>query len=510
MRKFWTWGLLLGVLTLALAVRYDPVITGSYYEADGYYWKMMSEQSAPVKVGAVANKLRLTPYGVHEAFNLHSVLTSGMGYRAAHFYGAFLVVVLALILYMLGGFLLLALVIFTPIVVARTAIGWNDTDIYVLIFLSLSLGATTKQRYLLAGLWICALSFFWPGWVYIGWLCAAGVLLFGEGKGRLKFLIGIGLCCWLWPNHFLGGLNAITASGWPSGLLTTAEMKMPALNKVLWLMSPCILLLGCLSGLVHLYTKRGLYLFLSLSSVLMILLGERFLLPAVPILAFSVCASLSVLPKVRRIQPIITSLILVVMICNSFNYRHLHKYMKVVDPGWKTACQFIEENTEENAVIISWWSAGHLITGLSNRAVLIDGGTQHKKRIFWIARALVTPYLWESKLILNYIAHYGDNEVNTLIDRRVSYAGILLYMDSRMAQLKKFRPVYLLLYKEMALNYRSIKKMAEWFKDDYTMHEVNNQDETIYARLLRGELDIDTPYQYTYNDGRNMIKVWRI
>jgi len=49
----------------------------------------------------------------------------------------------------------------------------------------------------------------------------------------------------------------------------------------------------------------------------------------------------------------------------------------ILTPSWWTALNWIKNNTEECAVVATYWDPGHFITGIARRPVVYDGGTQN-------------------------------------------------------------------------------------------------------------------------------------
>jgi len=56
---------------------------------------------------------------------------------------------------------------------------------------------------------------------------------------------------------------------------------------------------------------------------------------------------------------------------------------------WHEACQWIKNNTPQDALIIAWWDYGYWIEYLAGREAYIDGG-QNKQRVTEIARLLLS------------------------------------------------------------------------------------------------------------------------
>jgi dolichyl-diphosphooligosaccharide--protein glycosyltransferase len=57
---------------------------------------------------------------------------------------------------------------------------------------------------------------------------------------------------------------------------------------------------------------------------------------------------------------------------------------------WVGAMQWIEQNTEKDAVIASWWDYGYWITTLGNRTTLADNATINSTRIATLAKMLIS------------------------------------------------------------------------------------------------------------------------
>ena len=513
------YALLAFLFVIALFVRYDPIAMGKYYEADGYFWDMMSRQPLAVKLGVAPNQLRVPPFGVKEQANLHSVLTTGMTPYHTYVYHAFLLGVYSLILYGIGrygiigrdrGFMLFSIVIFSPIVIARTFIGWNDTDIYVLIFTTLATWTMYRKQYVESGLWVFFLSFFWQGWVIIGAVTGLGVLLSGW-RNMLRYSIGIVFACTHHFNQVLDLLELAQPSSWPSGFLTTSEMAVPTFSKVQFLLEP-VLSWFLIAGLLIVAWKQKVFLYLASGAFILLIYfkGERFILPAMPVWAITAVVGITSLKIVQRFSWVLMLACIVGMPMCAVKMAELEQYLLIVEDTWELTCKYLKENTPKDAVIYSWWSSGHIITDLSDRQVFMDGGTQHMKRVFWVARSLVTSDLEETKTIIRYVVHFGDAEINKKIDARENYATILRYMDAQYATIQNPRPIYLLIYKEMLLNFNSYVKMAHWFIKDYPEHRLTDLRDTVYYRLFTGGLDNELYLEYNYNDGKNEINVWKI
>lgn len=63
---------------------------------------------------------------------------------------------------------------------------------------------------------------------------------------------------------------------------------------------------------------------------------------------------------------------------------------RVQTDDWTGAMEWIEQNTEEDAVIASWWDYGYWITTLGNRTTLADNATLNSTRIATLAKMLIS------------------------------------------------------------------------------------------------------------------------
>lgn len=505
--------LLVFLIIVGLWLRWDSAVSGSLLEMDGYYWKALSEQSIGTQLGADRQQLRLAPFGSPEQPNLHAALTAGFSLNEFYFYEGFLVILIGVVAYWAGGYLTVAFFLFAPIIVARTAIGWNDTDPYVIIFSILSLGFAYQGRYFLAVLGIVVLSFFWNlGYVMLlpimlHWLCYSRNL-----NQLLKIVLTSAVLLAIRFADIKELLTiAPTIAGqhttWPSGLAATAELQWPGVTKLKFLVTPNFLAINLCCCILASTKKDWFVLTIVGTSAIAVTFGERFLLLVLPVLG------LTTLRMLREKAWWSIWLLITMFMVQSYPVKSLHRYLLIADQGWKEATEYIRTNTSNNSVIVSWWSPGHIIVSEGKRATVIDGGSQHLPRIFWIARGLITPSLYEMNLILAYLACFGDAEINKMVELNIPWKHILESMLEKLNDEKNYksrRPIYLLLYKEMVLNYESIKLMGGWFSKRYPETEPQSLGSAIYFRLLAGEFDKDLQTVYNYNDGKNTIRIWRL
>ncbi len=80
--------------------------------------------------------------------------------------------------------------------------------------------------------------------------------------------------------------------------------------------------------------------------------------------------------------------------------------------AWNNALTKIKLNSEEDAIINSWWDFGHWFKAYGDRPVTFDGGSQNRPQAHWIGHVLLTEDEEEAKGILNML----DCGANTAFD----------------------------------------------------------------------------------------------
>jgi len=75
---------------------------------------------------------------------------------------------------------------------------------------------------------------------------------------------------------------------------------------------------------------------------------------------------------------------------------------------------WVNNNTNNNSVMTSWWDFGHLFAVKADRGVTFDGGSQNNARAYWVGKALYTSDETLSAGILKMLSSSGDNGYNTL------------------------------------------------------------------------------------------------
>ena len=85
------------------------------------------------------------------------------------------------------------------------------------------------------------------------------------------------------------------------------------------------------------------------------------------------------------------------------------------DSMWN-AMTWINENTDEDTVITSWWDFGYLFEIAADRQVTFDGGSQSGERAFWLGQAMTTDNLELSAGIFRMLDTTGDKAVEAAVN----------------------------------------------------------------------------------------------
>src|SRR5690606_12982097 len=86
----------------------------------------------------------------------------------------------------------------------------------------------------------------------------------------------------------------------------------------------------------------------------------------------------------------------------------------IINDAWYNALTQIRDNSEEDAIITSWWDFGHHFKAISERSVTFDGTTQNTPQGHWVGRFLMTGDEQEAIGILRML-DCGATTANELI-----------------------------------------------------------------------------------------------
>lgn len=112
----------------------------------------------------------------------------------------------------------------------------------------------------------------------------------------------------------------------------------------------------------------------------------------------------------------------------------------LMNDSWYDFLIKAKENTEQNAIINSWWDYGSFYTSIAERSVIVDGNSQGGILPYWVSRALITGNLSESIAILKILNNSSIDIFYTVYyaldcnwERSLTLINSLLNLDQKKA-----------------------------------------------------------------------------
>lgn len=85
------------------------------------------------------------------------------------------------------------------------------------------------------------------------------------------------------------------------------------------------------------------------------------------------------------------------------------------DDAWYSTMYKIQNNSQEDAIITSWWDFGHFFAAISKRGVTFDGGSQTTPQAHWVGKLLLENDEQVSKDILKMLVCGGNNAFDYIL-----------------------------------------------------------------------------------------------
>ncbi len=234
---------------------------------------------------------------------------------------------------------------------------------------------------------------------------------------------------------------------WPNVYTTVAELSEQSIQKVVFDIGLFVLIIS-LIGVFFLLIKRkpqtimgSFYLILwFLVTLYASTKGVRFLLlliSAVSILfgigsCFAINLISRLMQKYVKINRFLISVLLFVVVMSIFTPSVIFSYkivmgdpprsigeLPLVNDAWWDALNYIKDNSEQNAIITSWWDFGHHFKYIADRAVTFDGASQNSPMAHWVGRLLLTNDENESIGILRML-DCGSNSAFEEINKKLN------------------------------------------------------------------------------------------
>ena len=214
------------------------------------------------------------------------------------------------------------------------------------------------------------------------------------------------------------------ANIWPNVFTTVAELNPGSIGQAISSLGGIIFFLLSLFGLAALFydafknkdsSKLVAGIFLSslvAGGIYTTLEGVRFIRLLLPFLIISLGFALYYIKrilsylienykpdsfklvhsKIALYLPLIIIFLLAIVPIHSQAFSQARGNVPQMTDGWYNSLEYIRENTDENALMMSWWDFGHWFKGVARRAVVFDGASQNSPVAHWAGRALLSSH----------------------------------------------------------------------------------------------------------------------
>jgi len=366
------------------------------------------------------------------------------------------------------GVLLSLLIVINLMFVTRTMGGFTDTDAYSILFPLLILFSfgelvhadNIKKKFIWVGalgLIVGIFPFFWAAWwVFFDLVVATFILTFlhslykKQPNKHLLWMLLLFVVISLTVATLLTNKGVIVApvtnalsklklkevvhsTLWPNVYRTVAELNAVSFNRIINILGGPLIFMLSLIGISLSFRKKislgVLFLLLFMGSIFIAIQGIRFILLIIPIFYIGLCIvadwslkegvdkisnSLRINMKTTKIilALIIFSLVMPVFV-SSWNTSKQQSIPSMND-AWYNSLTYIKENSNENAIINSWWDFGHWFKAIGDRAVTFDGASQNTPMAYWIGKVLLTSNEVEAIGILRMLDCGSNNAFEVL------------------------------------------------------------------------------------------------
>ena len=166
-----------------------------------------------------------------------------------------------------------------------------------------------------------------------------------------------------------------------------------------------------------------IFLYLPLKSNCSLLTGEwnnnfNFQMNLGAFLIFIIATSLRLKKKLNNREFFLPLLIIIIFLF-FINTIYLNSAVisacsgTVLSDNWWTALTWIKNNTEECAVVATYWDPGHFITGIAKRSVVFDGATQGATRTVPAKENRTGTFIEKHENGINRVMIYENGNVTT-------------------------------------------------------------------------------------------------
>jgi len=230
---------------------------------------------------------------------------------------------------------------------------------------------------------------------------------------------------------------------WPNVFSTVGEMRKMGIDEmvrsvggrwisILSITGMAAVLIRALFGRDYPYLKRVYVILLTLWFFPMVyasLKSIRFtmflLLPLSILLGWAFGDAYSHYKAKRNIKGVALIIVVACILSATFiskGYRICTNIYPLMDDTWYKVLNLIDEKTNKNMIINSWWDFGDWFKVVGKRRVIFDGQSQDTPQAYWMAKAMLTSDENESIGILRMLDNGGNRAfeiINDYIDNQL-------------------------------------------------------------------------------------------
>ncbi len=239
--------------------------------------------------------------------------------------------------------------------------------------------------------------------------------------------------------------DVATKTIWPNVFTTVAELNPSSISSTIGVMGGVFLFGIAIAGIaVLLMQKKKQHLFFALFLAIWTIVavyastrGIRFTLILVPAFGMAIGCffglatdylakqGLEAWKMKKSITYGIMIVVAVLLLANPVNpsynmveqgYNQAIHEIPSMNDAWWNALTNIKENSQEDAIITSWWDFGHWFRFVADRAATFDGASQNRPQAHWVGRMLQTADEKESLALLRMIDCGADDSNRILFN----------------------------------------------------------------------------------------------
>ena len=114
-------------------------------------------------------------------------------------------------------------------------------------------------------------------------------------------------------------------------------------------------------------------------------------------------------------KPLVLALVILFLLPPVISAQNIARHqVPIIDDGWWDSLKAIEQRTEPDAIITSWWDFGHWFKFVADRPTTFDGASQDRPQAHWVGRALLSDNEDEVVGILRMLDCSADMGFNTI------------------------------------------------------------------------------------------------